>query len=241
MRTYQVVIAALLSSAISAQAADLSNPAPPAFFSPSPVTNWTGFYLGADAGANIFGNDTTGVRSRALAGLRAGYNLQFERFVTGVQGDINWRPYSVYTSQNWSGTVSGTLYNNVYRAQANYISTVTARAGYLINNDLLAFASGGLALGGLDLSTTINGLAGARAGAYGQNSVSDLRTGWVAGGGVEYVLSSHWSIEGQYQYCAFPTKTLYTSAYLSGRLAATSPFSLKGAGNLLSLTANYHF
>src|SRR5688500_2178199 len=97
---------ALVTAGISAASAvDLPmRAAPPApVFAPVPVFTWTGFYVVGQVGYGWNANDNDFVLPGGfdvlsgdfgyegdgfLAGVHAGYNVQFGSFVVGVEGDI---------------------------------------------------------------------------------------------------------------------------------------------------------
>lgn len=181
LRRLMISTAALLAAANLAVAADLpSVKAPPTLLEPAPASQWAGFYLGADGGANFLTTTTLG-----FGGLRAGYNWQFDRVVLGVDGEVDWRPNSTHGVTNWTGAATGTQYQANHGQNANFISTLTGRAGYAIGDRFLPFVSGGLALSDQGLNTAVNGLSGPNAGAFGANSLADFRVGWTVGGGFE--------------------------------------------------------
>jgi hypothetical protein len=102
---------ALVAVAGSALAADLPyRTAAPAPYVAAPVFNWTGFYVGVNAGAafnnrnagsiatsglsapnNVFYTDAGNSNDASFTGgVTAGYNMQFGSFVAGVEGDVNY-------------------------------------------------------------------------------------------------------------------------------------------------------
>ena len=109
--------AAALITALPAAAADLPRLAPAPVYAPAPVFTWTGFYIGANAGAawrhdnhdDLFGYSALGVTFPGgfftghdrftgddrddvgfTGGLTLGANWQVGQFVLGVEGDINY-------------------------------------------------------------------------------------------------------------------------------------------------------
>jgi hypothetical protein len=90
--------ASLLATATitRAQAADIPRRSAPqaSFQSAPPMFTWTGFYVGANAGA-IWGDFTkatkgVGASTGFTAGGTLGYNHQIGQFVMGVEGDYNY-------------------------------------------------------------------------------------------------------------------------------------------------------
>ena len=177
---------AVFGMATSSFAADLPSrqmappPPPPLFY------NWSGFYVGLNAGVgwNNAGNVTVqdpnlGSRSIGVSahsgfvgGGQIGWNFQYGSFVGGFETDIQYA--GIKESVNWGpygflGVSSG--------GSGGYFGTVRARAGYAIDRTLL-YLTGGLAYGGLNASP------------FGGNTSN---TGYALGGGVEYAFDQHWT------------------------------------------------
>jgi len=79
-----------------------------------------------------------------------------------------------------------------------WFGTLRGRAGWLVNNDLLLYATGGLAVGriGADYALGLSGVAAPLALA----SASTTRAGWVVGAGGEYRFAPNWSFKLEYLY-----------------------------------------
>jgi outer membrane immunogenic protein len=95
---------ALAISAAPALASDLPSrkePPPPPYFAPAPVSNWTGFYLGLNAGGTFGGDDniymTSGALSpnidaAAISAIGSGTgNSNFGGFIGGGEIGYNWK------------------------------------------------------------------------------------------------------------------------------------------------------
>ncbi|WP_457115404.1 outer membrane protein [Methylobacterium sp. JK268] len=203
-----MLAAGAMLTASTAFAADLPRRAVPPVVAPVPVFTWTGFYVGANAG---YGFTTGESRNRNAAfaiddadigtpggsfrfnnrgqngftgGLQVGANYQFtpgSGFVVGVEADAQY----LASGRRRSGVIAGAntaLNPNVVffdpRATAGmeYFGTVRGRAGYAFDRTLV-YATGGYAYGG----GSDNRFGGATDNAQ-------MRTGWTAGGGVEYAL-----------------------------------------------------
>src|SRR5262245_23555785 len=118
-----LVAAAVAAGSVSAQAQSR----PGGYF-------WQGPYVGANLGyqwSSISANPTR--PGGLLVGLQGGYNWQSQQFVFGIEADFQFSgaddrfaPWKF--SNPWFGTLRG-------------------RAGFLLNNNTLFYATGGLALG----------------------------------------------------------------------------------------------
>ncbi|MGU3538151.1 outer membrane protein [Methylobacterium sp. A54F] len=197
----------------AASAADLPRrAAPPPVFQPVPVFTWTGFYAGFNAGyafgsddsrnnnvfnpnANIQGATLVAPAGAAVAfsnsnregftgGGQVGYNYQFtpgSGVVIGVEADAQYLDfggrrsrYAVVGGLPTSGNL--TFIDPRGATGLDFFGTVRGRIGYAFDR-VMVYGTGGFAYGSGD-SDRYAGLA--------RND--DFRTGWAAGGGIEYAL-----------------------------------------------------
>jgi outer membrane immunogenic protein len=144
------------------------------------VYNWSGFYLGVNAGGGwgTSGWSTTGSfnLSGAVAGGTAGYNWQVGSAVVGLEGDLDW--------SNLRGTTSA-LCPAGCSTSNDWLGTFRGRAGYAFDR-FMPYVTGGLAVG--DIHATTPGFAGA----------TQTNAGWAVGGGVEVALTNNWSAKAEY-------------------------------------------
>jgi outer membrane immunogenic protein len=189
-----VVVAVFTAS--SAFAADLA-PLPPAY--PATPYNWTGCYVGINAGGGYhtsslvdLGGSQGGIG--AVAGGQVGCNYQINRFVVGFEGEGYWSDINTSFSANSPTTGTDSLsVNNKYDASA------ALRVGYAFDR-LLAYAKAGLAVGRFDWSTAENEPL------IGENltsSASQTLTGLLLGIGFEYALTDRVSAKVEYDYMNF--------------------------------------
>jgi outer membrane immunogenic protein len=172
---FGAAIAAVVISG-HAEAADMGYPqyAPP----PPPVAyRWMGPYFGANAGYLWGSVDNNPAKPSGVAGgIQAGYNWQSGNFVFGGEADIN--------ISNADDTFAPWKFSNPW------FGTVRARAGLAAWNNVLVYATGGLAFGGLEAER--NGLTEDRS-----------HLGWTIGGGAEFALNQNWSVKAEYLYLSF--------------------------------------
>jgi len=207
--TYLVAAAASLSA--PAFAADLA--------APPPVFTWTGFYLGANAGAWFAPTNSSygaigfpsagfdlvpnagGTEAGFTGGFQAGYNYQIGSFVPGFETDLN------YLSNCRNGTFAappayvqfGIGSYSLAGGCSHYFGTVRARLGYAFDRAVL-YATAGIAYGGNrdPGSVTLNPPAPGNYFAAGASH--SARTKYVFGTGLEYALSDHWFARAEYLY-----------------------------------------
>jgi outer membrane immunogenic protein len=227
-----------LSMSGFAQAADL----PPAFKAappPAPIFSWTGFYVGVHVGAgwtttewrsiDFIGvppfNMGTGSVSGFLGGAQVGINYQVDVMVFGVEADFSWADLSGQTCSAVAGAVT-------CNSKADRFATLTARFGIAATDHALLYIKGGGAwLRDTDTITTLGPLA--------ENSVSTNRSGWTAGGGVEYALPRNWSAKLEYDFMEFGTHRLLFDLTPVGNGLAN--FDAKQRVQVVKFGLNYRF
>ena len=220
----------LILSAGAAAAADLRSakylpdaPALPSFY------NWTGFYVGAQAGYSL-GSDTTrelltagrtplGVQfnyhpESVVGGVHAGFNYQMGSIVLGVEGDVEYMnarggfqdPSRVRSPFDPGGLV---------RAQQDWQASVRARIGYAFDR-VMVYGTAGAAFTELDYSY-FNPLAG-----FGESG-SFSKTGWTVGGGVNYALTNNLILGVDYRYTDYGKFDYVAKSAFLGLTAEQSP------------------
>ena len=227
---------ALLLGTTAAMAADLPVKAPPPVVA---VYNWTGFYFGAAAGGSIGPSDhvdqATGLSDAngynvkgGLIGGTLGYNWQMGPAVIGFEGDASW---VAERGVNPDVGANGLALNTLNTAPASFtdetwLVTARGRLGYAVNN-LLFYATGGFAG------------AGVGQGIYDSThtviaSSSSTRTGWTAGGGLEWGFAPNWSAKFEWLYMKFNTVALNTPL-------AEGPRNVPFEDNVVRFGVNYRF
>jgi outer membrane immunogenic protein len=198
--------AAALAFAQLAVAADLPRKAP--VYVPPPVYNWTGFYVGVNAGGSI-GRDPTTITQSGLGpgsfissntmspagfigGGQLGYNYQFApNWVVGVEGDFqgaSQKDSSCFLDCGGDIFFGQTVTVN---QKLEWFATARARLGYT-NGDWLWYVTGGGAWAKVHNDLAISGIFFGSAN-FNQN-------GWVVGGGVETHLGGNWTGKLEYLY-----------------------------------------
>jgi len=221
-----------ITSAIGALAGDMAKPVyrndpQPAV---APAYSWTGFYVGGDVGgawttntatwtplplgpfppiANFGINAISGGNggSGFLGGLHAGYNWQFApALVAGLEGDWSWTKAGSAFTQPWTtfGTGAATPAGDLtgMSSKLDWLSSLRGRLGYLVLPNLLAYATGGVAWAKIDYAA--NAINGGGGSTYTPSTAfSSTATGYVVGGGLEWAMTNHWLIRGEYLFYSF--------------------------------------
>jgi outer membrane immunogenic protein len=217
-----------------------------------PVTTWTGFYVGANGGYAWGATDgkldaSSGVGcyeycygygdgqrslspSGGFGGGQIGYNLQRDRFVFGIEADLQGAGIEDSARVDMLGGDASAA----AKSELNWFGTVRGRVGYTLDQTLVYF-TGGLAFGGVkDTLSVMSPL-----GDMTKVSKDDTKTGFVLGGGLEHKLNPAWSIKAEYQYIDLGSTKLSADA---GDYCAWATASLKEdhAYHTIRVGLNYH-
>lgn len=174
---------------------------------PTPYYDWSGFYLGGNAGGDWIFNSGTTIIDTVVGGVIAtnernsvwgfagggqiGYNYFFvPNFIVGVEADIDG-----LTNRTPINTMDGS--SLIDRAQ--FVTTARARLG-LTADRLLFYATGGLAytedrITRDQITGTVNG---ATPGTV--ETLNHYLLGFAVGGGLEYALLSHVTARAEFLF-----------------------------------------
>jgi outer membrane immunogenic protein len=238
-------IAAAALSGASALAADLPTKAPAYTAAPTPMFNWSGFYVGGniggawghEVGSTIFttplalaGTQTPGNVSGFLGGVQAGFNYQLDpHWLVGIEGDWSWTDTKGSTSTpgliiNPPSTLGGST-------DIRWFATLTGRLGYIWDG-WLYFAKAGGAWLNADYSAT-----GSAGPFFEAASLSVNRSGWTVGAGIERMLDKNWTAKLEYDYLNFGTdRILFTFPGVGSNGANTKTYV-----NIIKFGVNYKF
>ena len=236
----------LLAGAVSASAA----------IQPGP---WTTFYTGLNGGYG-WGEPSgsgvgliAGVPSSLFAttpgtlyppfgggtfGGQLGFDLQLDQWmVVGLKYDMDWSnmmgstlvsPFSIQRI-----TYTGYLYAS---EKLTWFGDLLPRLGVLPIQNLLIYATGGLAFGRLEGSSNEKIASNIE---Y-PGSFSNVVPGWAVGAGAEWLITPHWSLSGEYLY-----NELDNITYIGNPVRAGSPYAAQVTAvtnyQTTELAINYRF
>jgi outer membrane immunogenic protein len=218
---------------------------------PEPVMDWTGFYLGVNAGLaggdfdydldydflrdydpqfsanedySAYGRGDFSLDSSGLlAGGQIGYNWQADQFVFGAEADFQWTGLEGDLDGNIElGSSLDTPFDPLGASvsagsEVDWFGTLRLRAGWLITDQFLAYATGGAAYGKVKSSYSVSAYAGDLGGISFSDSTSETDWGWTLGAGAEYRINEAWSFKAEYLYVDLGSQTLLNeSSLLSG-------------------------
>lgn len=207
--------------------------------------DWSGFYIGGNAGygwgrldwtdqtsgglfpdylpGEGFSNRISGV----LGGGQIGFNYQAGTWLIGVEAILD---ASALKGSQLSDTPFGAGDDN-FDARIESLALLTARVGYSFDN-LLAYAKAGVALA--HVKASISDSAGA---SKGSGSASAWRAGPTFGVGLEYGLTPQVSVALEYDYFH-----LRSATYELGGSTANYAWDIEARSvNLILAKLNYRF
>jgi len=122
-----------------------------------------------------------------VGGLNAGYAWQMGNVVLGIEGDIEFADLKGDTDLvDDTGAKIGKIDKEI-----DWLGSLRLRAGYAFDR-VLPYVTGGLAVGGADLSLhDLNGKVAEN---------NDTRWGWTIGAGLDYALTDNLTARVEYRY-----------------------------------------
>lgn len=241
------ILAGLILAALAApaMAADL---APRTYTKAAPIEpgyNWSGWYVGGNAGyawgqsnpatsteftptnywnlLSVPQISAAGTGGRVntngfIGGGQAGYNFQTGNLVLG--GEVDFESFNLKGSRSGGAVYACCAPSSFVLNQTtstDWLFTARGRVGFAANN-LLVYATGGLAVTNLKYGETFVDTFGANEAV----NYSKTKAGWTAGAGAEYGITKNWTVKAEYLYLDF------------GGLSGTSllgPVAVTGACN----------
>jgi iron complex outermembrane receptor protein len=219
---------------------------------------WAGPYLGVNVGyaagrsktdgsfndtgtgTQLFATSSSDRLNSTIGGIQAGYNWQWGNWVAGVEADFQLANQHSSPQHSCPGAICNpalgavgidapatALFDQGHRLGS--FGTLRARLGTTVTPDIMAYATGGLAVASIKTSGVVNGSSLAvtpvvdadgnpvlddtgnpvtTAGAAGAGTLFDkvtLKAGWTAGAGVEARLTGNWTGKVEYLYMDFGT------------------------------------
>lgn len=169
---------------------------------------WSGFYGGATIGSlhheadwdelddDWYEGEETATSDDVYLGLYSGYSWRSNNFVYGLEADIGW------ANNESSDNLSKGEYDDVENSELNYLATLKVRAGMVVKEDFLFFVTAGGAWANFE-----NESSSFEYPDQVYDSFDKSVTGWVAGGGAEYMLKDGAAIRFEVLHYDFGSQT----------------------------------
>jgi outer membrane immunogenic protein len=265
MKKFLLVTTAFGMLAMPAMAADMN--AAPMYKAPIPVAvapAWTGLYLGFNGGwgwahssisetaygtTGIADISATSVSPSAQGGVfggQIGYNYQFlPNWVVGVEGDYDAASITDTKATTFPSLLApGNSNGFAVSEKIQSLASIRGRIGYTWGPGLLYFTGGG-AWADVNTNATISANTGA--GPFGDTanaSNTNTKSGFVIGGGLEWMVAPNWTVRGEYLYYDFSNGNNANGLGLPNCAGGACGVNVSSASNNISvfrLGANYKF
>jgi outer membrane immunogenic protein len=235
-----------------ALAADMAVPAPSYYPRlPPAIYDWTGVYVGFNVGAGILTDSVSqnGVSTASTAtnflssgslspagvigGGQIGANYEFAPWVVGIEGSWTASAIQGNTAIQVASTAipaPAVIAQERFTSQAQWFAALTGRVGYAAN-DWLFYAKAGGAW--MNVRYTEDLLVAGGAAFPVSQVISDNRTGFTVGVGIEFGLVENLSGKVEYDFYDFGSRNY--------NFNAITPVSVKSDLHALTVGLNYKF
>jgi outer membrane immunogenic protein len=196
-----------------------------------------------------------------IGGGQIGYNLQFANsWLVGIEADMQGTGSRTSATAIGVAPIDPTIVGPGFVSRStisinnavDWLGTVRGRIGFLWTPSLLIYGDGGFAYGGVHEGVDVaNVTTAAGIGASPTfGSFSNTRTGWTAGGGLEWMFSPNWSAKVEYLYYDLGRTTFNVGALtlplfngITTNNVFTDPVtaSTRWNGHIVRVGLNYHF
>ena len=181
------------------------------------IYDWSGFYIGANAGGgsarNCWTNTTLGAAegchhaTGALVGGQVGYRWQPGSWVFGLEAQGNWADFKGSNASLFAPGATN-------QSKTNAIGLFTGQVGYTWNN-VLWYVKGG----GAVANDKYKGITTATGSPFDQSS--GTRWGGVVGTGIEVGFAPNWSVAAEYDHLFMGSRSLSFSTVSAGAPSRT--------------------
>jgi len=154
---------------------------------------FNGLYIGASVGYAGLDSEQSPLGSSKLSsddggvivGGHVGYNIQCGRVVVGIEGDLSYL--------DLESSVTDPSDQSTFRTTIDTLGTLRGRLGLAVHDTMLLYATAGVAWA----DRTHHLSAPNAPGGLFEQSDSDWATGFVVGGGVEFLRHDRWTLRAE--------------------------------------------
>ena len=169
----------------------------------------------------------TGHKTSATGGGFIGYRAQMGSVVVGAELDANYKSGSSSASLTDSNLYRVETFNGTLKQTGD--GSLRLRAGILVTPWTLVYATGGGSLGNIGGSFNYAAreidTCAPCASANATQTWNDVRAGWTAGGGVEFLVLPNVTLRVEYRYTDFGYYQKYVPVATNCAFTCTSPAS----------------
>jgi len=184
--------------------------------------------------------------SEAIFGGKIGFNHQWGSYVAGLEGDFSSFRFNKSASATGNPFTSAPPYAFGFaefdtNVSTNWLATVRARAGYAVDRAFF-YGTAGAAFAKVNFSNTYHAQSPLGFGFDDEaTSASKTKVGWVAGGGIDYAVTTNWIVSVEYLHVdlgSIETSGLVTTGFTPN---ATFNFSTKLTSDIVRGGIAYKF
>ncbi len=220
--------------------------------------NWSGLYIGAHAGygtgewdgtlvydtgagpePGIWDNPNKSIDAEGwLGGFQIGWNRQHGSIVWGIEADATWTDISGEGSFN----TASDYYNWRVEQKLDWFGTVRGRLGFLPTQNLLIYATGGIAYGETSANHTSFDLSNFGF-VSGRGSANEKHIGWTAGAGAELMFADRWTVRAEWLHVDLGEADYHLAGwnYYGDEPSTTDSFPADLKFDVFRLGVNYKF
>ena len=207
--------------------------------------NWTGSYLGVEAGAGFsrpgFDGDDRASGSDFndtgfVGGIYLGHDWQHERWIYGISGNFDLLHFENQVVEVPDPFFGGKT--DTYSYDLNWVASLQGRLGYLANDNFLIYGTGGVAVTQVRATSEApDTFAPFPPFIFpgGSDRVNATRVGGVIGAGMEYAFNSKWSFRTEYVHY------LFGPVHVGGGSSGANAVSFNPSFGTLTVGVAYHF
>jgi outer membrane immunogenic protein len=239
MKLTTIAVALSIAAGGQALAADVAPPGPPPppptfYKSPPAIYDWSGFYIGINAGyGSGYSNWSDGPVGTSgsfpltgfLVGGTLGANYQIGDYVFGIEADGDWTNLSGNSGLTCGAIAAVVPPPDACQTQSDWLATLRGRLGYAFDRVLL-YGTAGAAFGsvqaGLNPPSTFD---------------SGIEAGWTVGAGVEFAISPNWTAKVEYLFVNLPNGACTTVPNCAGAAGSIVSFN----ENIVRAGVNFKF
>jgi iron complex outermembrane receptor protein len=226
----------------------------------APAWNWTGPYLGGNAGYGwgrtiaesalngaagnpLFGGKPSSRLDGAILGGTAGYNWLAGVWVAGIEGDLQYPSQRASLAFVCPGNVCNPalapldpLVTASLEHKLGWLATLRGRLGATVSPDTLAYVTAGVPLGAITVAGTVSGFDAAGNAIGTGFSSQTIRAGWTIGVGLERHLTGNWTGKIEYLHMDFGSIRTFP---MNATATVAADFNSRIADDLLRVGFNY--
>jgi outer membrane autotransporter protein len=216
--------------------------------SPTPVYNWNGFYVGGHLGFAAESSTVTetpldtaiatsgsATSNSIMGGAQIGFNwVIVPHIVIGFEWDVSGASFTASPATAFGGGGAVGWSDSI-----DWFGTARGRLGYAFDN-WMVYGTGGFAWAREALTRTQLTAGPTSPPAGATFSLSDIKTGWSAGAGVEWGFAPNWNARLEYLYISLAQDT---TPYTAPSPIAARTFNVSESFTLqtVRLGVNYRF